>query len=54
MCPLTPTPGQAGPPWTASDTLLFCGGWLSPTPGLRLAFGQTERDRGPAPGAQSG
>ena len=40
--PATRTPGRAGPPWTAPDTVFFYGGFLSnfaPTPGLRLPFG---------------
>jgi len=49
----SPIPGRTGPPWTASDTVYFYGGWLSnfaPTPGLRLPFGyhgHYENDRVP-------
>jgi ribA/ribD-fused uncharacterized protein len=39
MCALTPVPRQTGPPWNATNTKYFYGGWLSafaPTPGLWL------------------
>jgi ribA/ribD-fused uncharacterized protein len=49
----TDTAGRTGPPWNASDTLFFHGGFLSnfaATPGLRLPFGyhgHHENDRIP-------
>ena len=51
--PAAPTPGRAGPPWTAEDSVRFYAGPLSnfaTTPGLRLPFGyhgHHENDRVP-------